>query len=373
MKKKETQTEKTLFACISHEIRTPMNGIIGMTELALQEEMSPELREYLSIIRLSADSLLTVINDLLDYSKLESGKMSLETLDIETGRFMNELLALTQPLCMEKNIILTHKASKNVPERIKGDPVRIRQIFQNLINNAVKFTGKNGHIEIRTDYEKENGSGYLVASVCDSGIGISEEAREKLFSPFFQAERTTARKYGGTGLGLTVCRMLTELMGGEISVESTLGEGTCFQFRIKAEEGGASRTEENSLAIPDLSGKRILLAEDNDVNRLIAVKLLEKTRAAITCAENGKIAVDRFKETTPDLILMDLQMPEMSGFEASETIKNLPEGKKIPIIALSALSMNEDKETAKKTGINGFITKPFIPEDLFSLLSKHLL
>ncbi len=372
------ELKQQFMANMSHEIRTPMNAIVGITRLLLEKEPRPEQLKYLNVIRQSADNLLVIINDILDLSKIEAGKIVIEKIDFSLRDMIQSIQEIMQLKAEQKGLELKIDINADIPDRLIGDPTRLNQILINLIGNSVKFTDK-GFIALQCHPEKLSGDKVVLRfRVLDTGIGISKEYVGKIFESFTQAGTDTARRFGGTGLGLTISRQLVELMEGTIEVESEQGKGTVFTVTIPlqvAKEQTAyikpsQITEEIFNSLEHLS---VLLVEDNEFNRLVAEdtlkELLPDIRIAI--AENGEIAVEKIRKHDYDLVLMDIQMPVMNGVDATRIIRtNLPEGKKdISIIAMTANVLQEDVQRYLDAGMNAYISKPFQTDDLLLKMS----
>ncbi len=375
------RTKSDFLANMSHEIRTPLTGIIGMADLLSETEQTQEQSEYTHTILGSSRSLLTIINDILDLSKLDAGKLQIAKNAFETRACFEETLRLLEPKAYNKGLGLTLSVADDVPQHLFADDVRVRQIATNIIGNATKFT-EHGKIDVEVwmaPRDNETSPLILNMAVSDTGIGIAQEKLATIFDEFTQAESSTTRRFGGTGLGLTICRVLTERMGGNISVTSELGEGSRFLVSLPVElpPDGAPTLREP--AIPpvqdydavDLAGLNVLVAEDNQTNRLLIRKYLETLPITLRFANDGYEAVEAALETPPDLIFMDMSMPNMSGIEATETIRasNVTQPH---IVALTANAFEAERRACLKAGMDDFLTKPIRRADLVDCLLRHV-
>ena len=367
----EANRSKSLFlANMSHELRTPMNTIMGMLTLTLDGQLNDEQRDNLIVAKEAADNLLGLLNDILDLSRVEAGKMTLENIEFHLPNVVRSVCKGLTVIAEQKGLDLTTEVADDVPELLEGDPVRLRQVFINLINNAIKFTMK-GAVRVVVNMMSRHAD-YVVLkfSVIDQGIGIPKEKQDQIFNVFVQADYSTTRRFGGTGLGLAISKRLVEMMGGQIWVESVVNKGSQFHFtgsfKVIQERGIDSHLYGKVDDIDQRSvegvikGLRILVAEDNLVNQKIAQKMLEKKGCIVTCVENGQEAVNKVAEANFDIVLMDHFMPIMDGLEATRLIRQNEEktGKHIIVIALTARAMDEDRRKCLESGMDGYVSKP---------------
>ena len=394
-----SQAKSTFLSTVSHEIRTPMNAILGFTHLFNRANLDDDQRAYLDKIKLSADTLLHIINDVLDISKIEAGKLELECVPFSLQKILQTVYSIAEYGALDKHLRLTMRVADDVPTHFRGDPKRISQILLNLVNNALKFTKQGGvDVDVRlTEKSRDTDAGrrgvLLTIRVTDTGIGLSPEQQDRLFKPFSQADSSVTRQYGGTGLGLAICKELVELMGGCIGVDSELGRGSSFFFTLRlAEAAGINHGDaatsgaadepagaDVAHALQTFAGSRILMVEDNAINQEIAQLMLKNAGMMVDIAENGREAVAIARKSAPyALILMDMQMPVMGGEEATRRLREmgtLPEFRwlaRVPIIAMTANAMHEDRQRCLEAGMDDHLAKPFDPAALSAILLRWL-
>lgn len=371
-----TRAKSEFLANMSHEVRTPVNAITNLTQLMLETELTAKQQDYLTKLKNSSGTLLGIVNDILDYSKIEARHLELEQIPLELDEVLNKVVDLFQAPLEAKRLVLIREIAPDVPRQLLGDPLRLGQVLNNLVGNAVKFT-EQGEIRITVATVRQTADQVVLRfNVRDSGIGLSQEQAERLFQPFVQADGTIMRRFGGTGLGLSIAKSLVELMGGTITLTSAVNQGSVFSFTIpfgfSATVSTPSVTEAHAGTVYDIAkpihGARILLVDDNDINRFVAREFLEKAGLQVTCASHGGEALQLLQQTDFDAVLMDMQMPEMDGIQATSQIRRLPGGSRIPIIAMTAAATEGDREFCLESGMDEHIAKPIVPQVMLEKL-----
>ena len=361
-------------ANVSHEVRTPMTAILGMTDLALETELTAEQREYLTAVRSAADELLALLEDLLDFSALDACRLAVQRVPFSLRESVGDSVRTHEPRAQDRDLALTCEIAPSVPDAVVGDPRRLRQVIEKLVDNAIKFTAQGG-VAVRVDAEVAADEVLLHCSVADTGIGIPREQQETIFEPFVQGDGSATRRYGGTGLGLAIASDVVQLMGGNIWVESEAGRGSTFHFTARLAQEPLSPPAPDRRPAPlrgGAGGLHVLLAEDNAVNRKVAVRLLEKRGHTVVAVEDGRQALRALDGERFDIALMDVQMPEMDGFEATAAVRarERVQGGHLPIVALTAHAMKGDRERCLEAGMDAYVAKPVNAEELFATLER---
>jgi PAS domain S-box-containing protein len=366
----ESARAKGIFlATMSHELRTPMNGVLGCTQLLRDMSLTDQQQQLVETMHRSAEALLTLVNDILDFSKIEAGKMTLEVADVDLRSLIGDVTTLTADLAAKKCLSVSVNIDSDVPGELRGDPIRLRQILFNLVGNAIKFTQHGGvTIGVALEQKRTESSDEVVLqwSVHDTGIGLTPEQQAQLFKAYTQADASTARRFGGTGLGLMICRQLVELMGGSITVQSEIGQGSTFVYTttllpaIHRDATLSSFATDPRGAGEQLGPLRVLIADDNEINQVVACKFLQKLGCQVEVARTGREAVEAISRTAYDAVLMDCEMPEMNGYEATREVRCREAGtsKHLPIMALTGHTSDEDAEKCRQAGMDTVMTKP---------------
>jgi PAS domain S-box-containing protein len=373
-----TKAKAQFLSTMSHEIRTPMNAVIGVTHLLSENNPREDQLSNLNILKLSADNLMVLINDILDFSKIEAGKVELECIDFNFRNFINNVTAGFQMKAKEKSLDFIVDVDPKIPAHLIGDPTRLSQILTNLCCNAIKFT-EVGNVALKADFKGYSDENINIQfEIKDTGIGIPSDKKDQIFESFSQADSNTTRLYGGTGLGLAITGKLVEMMNGKIDVKSVAGKGTSFFVSVNLKVSVKSKpkvtfTDEHFTNYEKIKGMHILVAEDNPMNVLIIKQFLKKWDITYDIAKNGKIALEKVQELDYNMVLMDLQMPVMDGYDAAKNIRKLGEEKykKMPIIAVTASAFNEIRSKVLSAGMTDFVTKPINPEELYLKLEKY--
>jgi two-component system, sensor histidine kinase len=377
MAEEAAQAKQQFLSVMSHEIRTPLNAIINTTHFLLEADPRKDQADYLGTLRFSADTLVQLVNQVLDYSKIDSGTIEFENSDFEIRELVKWICQSLEPEAFRKGLRLESNIGENVPPVVRGDCARLSQIIMNLVGNAIKFTEK-GKVSLRVEVGDDQGDKTaLLFSVADTGIGIPADQQDKIFDSFTQVSSPVNREYAGTGLGLAITRMLVELQGGHLTLKSKPDHGSTFTFTLafaKSSKKHLRPLKPLHMEYRSLKGMKVLVAEDNIVNQKIVLKILSKWDASPDLAENGKVALQKIRKNHYNLVLMDLHMPEMNGYDATVAIRKLKGDyyRNLPILALTATAFAEDRNKFESYGMNGYIIKPFTPPELYSKITYYV-
>ncbi len=366
--RRESELKSAFLANMSHEVRTPLNGVIGMADLLLDTELDKQQSAYAEMVRDSGQSLLSLLNAILDFAKLDAGRMQVERVPMSLRDVIDRVLGPFELAAKERGLDFAIRIDEAVPNALRGDAIRIGQVLTNLVSNALKFT-ETGSVEVSVEFLRDSNDGVLLRfEVEDTGIGISDAAMARVFQPFSQADPSTTRRYGGTGLGLAISRQLVELMGGNLQASSAPGRGTRFWFTLPM--GRAAIRVPDRLARMPAQGPRVLVVEDNPVNQIVLGRLVERLGCTVSYAHNGAEAVETLHRHTYDLVLMDCQMPVMDGYDAARAMRAA--GAELPIIAVTASSVADERPAALASGMNDILGKPIDANELRKVLVRVL-
>ncbi|MFO0495693.1 MAG: response regulator [Flavobacteriia bacterium] len=372
-----SELKEQFLANMSHEIRTPLNGIVGIVKLLERTKLNEKQQSYLRAISASSDQLMGIINDILDLSKIDSGKMDINAIEFNFKELIKSITSVMELKAVERGVKISYKFSDDVPDILIGDPVILNQILYNLIGNSLKFTFE-GEVLLGVDMianSTDDQFAEVDIYVKDTGVGMKPEVQEKIFDAFTQAESSTTRKFGGTGLGLTIVKKLIDIQNGTLYLNSVENEGTEFRVRLKFKKPSdefISIEEQQDSSFELIANKKVLLVEDNYINQLVTKDLLEELKAVIVVADNGKIGLDKLDKEHFDIVLMDMQMPVLDGYQTMKIIRSEPLYADLPILALTANAIDKEIEKCMKSGASDYLSKPFLPEDLFRKIERLL-